>query len=269
MRLESVHIEIFRFFSHFKTEIRVAMTFHQADHPLLVIPGPIEVTDDVLFSNASPSQSHMSKGFTDTFGDAIRMFRKVLLTERGQPIIVAGSGTLGWDMVASNLTEPGDEALVLHSGYFGQSFADCFESYGTKVTQLKAPVGECPSREQIAEALKSKKFKVITITHVDTSTGVLTDPKMVSEVVREVSPDTLIVLDGVCSVGSEEIRMDEWSLDVVMCASQKGLGVPPGLTLVCASERAIKFVETRQTKVNSYYASWLNWLPGKDDELSE
>lgn len=245
------------------------MTFHQADHPLLVIPGPIEVTDDVLFSNASPSQSHMSKGFTDTFGDAIRMFRKVLLTERGQPIIVAGSGTLGWDMVASNLTEPGDEALVLHSGYFGQSFADCFESYGTKVTQLKAPVGECPSREQIAEALKSKKFKVITITHVDTSTGVLTDPKMVSEVVREVSPDTLIVLDGVCSVGSEEIRMDEWSLDVVMCASQKGLGVPPGLTLVCASERAIKFVETRQTKVSSYYASWLNWLPGKDDELSE
>jgi alanine-glyoxylate transaminase/serine-glyoxylate transaminase/serine-pyruvate transaminase len=57
--------------------------------------------------------------------------------------------------------------------------------------------------------------------------------------------------------------MDEWSLDVVMCASQKGLGVPPGLCLVCASETAIRVVETRTTKINSYFASWLNWLPGK------
>lgn len=244
-----------------------SMTFHQVEHPLLVIPGPIEVSDDVLFANASPSQSHMSKSFTETFGAAIKMFRQVLVTERGQPFIVAGSGTLGWDMVASNLTEPGDEALVLHSGYFGQSFADCFEAYGTKVTQLKAPVGQCPTREQIAEALKEKKYKVVTVTHVDTSTGVLSNPQMVAEVVREISPDTLVVLDGVCSVGSEEIRMDEWSLDVVMCASQKGLGVPPGLSLVCASERAIRAVETRKTKVNSYFASWLNWLPGKFDHF--
>ena len=239
------------------------MTFHQAAHPLLLIPGPIEVTDDVLLANATPSYSHMSKSFTETFGQAIKMFRQVLVTERGQPFIVAGSGTLGWDMVACNLIEPGEEALVLHSGYFGQSFADCFEAYDVKVTQLKAPVGQCPSREQIAEALKAKKYKVITVTHVDTSTGVLSDARMVAEVTRQVSPDTLVVLDGVCSVGSEEIRMDEWGLDVVMCASQKGLGVPPGLSLVCASERAIQTVQTRKTKVSAYFASWLNWLPGK------
>ena len=244
------------------------MTFHQNEHPLLVIPGPIEVSDDVLLANASASQSHMSKSFTETFGQAIKMFRQVLVTERGQPFIIAGSGTLGWDMVATNLTEPGDEALVLHSGYFGQSFADCFEAYGTKATQLKAPVGQFPSREQIAEALKAKKYKVVTITHVDTSTGVLSNPQMVAEVVREVSPDTLVVLDGVCSVGSEEIRMDEWSLDVVMCASQKGLGVPPGLSLLCASEKAIHVVETRKTKINSYFGSWLKWLPGKFEIFS-
>jgi alanine-glyoxylate transaminase/serine-glyoxylate transaminase/serine-pyruvate transaminase len=239
------------------------MTFHQVEHPLLVIPGPIEVSDDVLFANASPSQSHMSKSFTATFGAAIKMFRQVLVTETGQPFIVAGSGTLGWDIVAANLIEPGDEALVLNSGYFGQSFADCLEAYGAKVTQLKAPIGQCPSREQVTEALTAKKYKVVTVTHVDTSTGVLSNPQMVAEVVREVSPDTLVVLDGVCSVGSEEIRMDEWSLDVVMCASQKGLGVPPGLCLVCASEKAIHVVETRKTKINAYFVSWLKWLPGK------
>ncbi|CAF1356884.1 unnamed protein product [Adineta steineri] len=237
------------------------MTFHQVEHPLLVIPGPIEVSDDVLFANASPSQSHMSKSFTETFGNTIRMFRQVLVTERGQPIITAGSGTLGWDMIASNLTEPGDDVLVLNSGYFGQSFSDCLEAYGAKVTHLKAPIGQFPSREQLAEALKLKKYKMVTVTHVDTSTGVLSNPQMVSEVVRQVSPDTLVIVDGVCSVGSEEIRMDEWSLDVVMCASQKGLGVPPGLCLVCVSERAIHLVETRKTKISAYFASWLNWLP--------
>ena len=238
------------------------MTFQQNKHPLLVIPGPIEVTDDVLFANATPSQSHMSKSFTETFGECLRLFRQVLMTERGQPFIVAGSGTLGWDMVACNLTEEGDEVLVLHSGYFGQSFADCFEAYGAKATQLTAPVGECVSREQLAEALRAKKYKLVTVTHVDTSTGVLSDPRMVAEVVREISPDTFVVVDGVCSVGSEELRMDEWALDVIMCASQKGLGVPPGLGLVCVSERALRAVEMRQTKIHAYYASWLKWLPG-------
>jgi alanine-glyoxylate transaminase/serine-glyoxylate transaminase/serine-pyruvate transaminase len=243
------------------------MTFHQVEHPLLVIPGPIEVSDDVLFANASPSQSHMSKSFTATFGAAIKMFRQVLVTENGQPFIVAGSGTLGWDMVAANLIEPGDEALVLNCGYFGQSFADCLEAYEAKVTQLKAPIGQSPSREQVTEALTAKKYKLVTLTHVDTSTGVLSNPQMVAEVVREVSPDTLVILDGVCSVGSEEIRMDEWSLDVVMCASQKGLGVPPGLSLVCASEKAIRVVETRKTKINAYFVSWLKWLPGKYEKF--
>ena len=250
------------------SKTKLKMTFHQAEHSLLVIPGPIEISDDVLLANASPSQSHMSKGFTSTFGESIKMFRQILLTEHGQPFIVAGSGTLGWDMVAANLTEPDDEALVLHTGYFGQSFSDCFEAYGVKVTQLIAPVGERPSREQITEILQKKKFKVVTITHVDTSTGVLADPKMVSEVVRELSPDTFIVLDGVCSVGSEEIRMDEWSLDVVMCGSQKGLGVPPGLSLICVSERALASVQTRKTKINSYYTSWLRWLPGMKQKCS-
>jgi alanine-glyoxylate transaminase / serine-glyoxylate transaminase / serine-pyruvate transaminase len=244
------------------------MAFHQVKHPLLVIPGPIEITDDVLLANATPSQSHMSKSFTETFADAIKMFRQVLMTDRGQPIIVAGSGTLGWDMVACNLTQPGDEVLVLHTGYFAQSFTDCFEAYGVKVTQLKAPIGQCPTREQIADALKANQYKLITITHVDTSTGVLSDPRMIAEVVQEVSPDTLVILDGVCSVGSEEIRMDDWSLDVVMCASQKGLGVPPGLSLVCASERAVQAVETRKTRINSYFASWLNWLPGEFVSIS-
>ncbi|KAK7056205.1 hypothetical protein VNI00_002757 [Paramarasmius palmivorus] len=238
-----------------------AQSFKQLPHKLLVIPGPIEVSDDVLFANAHPSMSHVSPDFIPVFGDCIRMTRKVLFTKNGQPFLIAGSGTLGWDQVSANLIEPGDDVLVLHSGYFGDSFADCLTTYGANVDQVKAEIGAAVAIPEIEKALKSKKYKAVTFTHVDTSTGVLSDAKAVASIVRRVSPETLVVLDGVCSVASEEIQMDDWDIDVVLTASQKGLGVPPGLSILVASERAIKTFESRQKPVTSYYASWKKWLP--------
>ena len=73
---------------------------------------------------------------------------------------------------------------------------------------------------------------------------------------KRVSPDTLVVLDGVCAVASEEIRMDDWGIDVVLTASQKGLGTPPGLSILVASQKAIGVFEARKSPVTSYYASW-------------
>ncbi|PWN93169.1 putative AGX1-alanine-glyoxylate transaminase [Acaromyces ingoldii] len=235
--------------------------FKQAPHKLLVIPGPIEVGDDVLLANAHPSMSHMSPDFIPVLGDCIRMVRKVLFAPDAQPVITAGSGTLGWDHVAANVIEPGEDALVLNSGYFGDSFAECLETYGAKVDQLKAPIGSKPSLAEVEAKLKSKKYKVVTFTHVDTSTAVLSDAKGLGEVVKRVSPESILVLDGVCSVGSEEIRMQDWGIDVVLTASQKGLGCPPGLVILAASPKAIKAFEARKTRPNSYYGSWQKWLP--------
>ncbi|EPQ56393.1 PLP-dependent transferase [Gloeophyllum trabeum ATCC 11539] len=235
--------------------------FKQEPHRLLVIPGPIEVADDVLYANAHPSMSHVSAEFIPVLGDCIRMTRDVLLTSTGQPFIISGSGTLGWDQVASNLVEPGEDVLVLNTGYFGDSFAECLQTYGAKVDQITAEVGGVVSQADIESALKSKKYKIVTFTHVDTSTGVLSDAKAIAETVKKVSPDTLTVVDGVCSVASEEIRFDDWGIDVVLTASQKGLGTPPGLSILVASQKAIKVYENRKTPPNSYYASWKKWLP--------
>ncbi|KAJ3784368.1 pyridoxal phosphate-dependent transferase [Lentinula aff. detonsa] len=235
--------------------------FKQSPHKLLVIPGPIEVSDEVLFANAHPSVSHVSPDFIPVFGDCIRMMRTVVDTAEGQPFLIAGSGTLGWDQVASNLVEPGENALVLHSGYFGDSFADCLETYGANVDQLKAEIGAAVSQEAVADALKKKKYKLLTFTHVDTSTAVLSDAKAIVETVRRVSPETLVALDGVCSVASEEIHMDQWDVDVIIAASQKGLGTPPGLSILVASTRAIKVFNSRKSRPTSYYSSWKKWLP--------
>lgn len=193
------------------------------------------------------------------------MLRKLFQTTdpASQPFVISGSGTLGWDQAAANLAEPGDEVLVLHTGYFADSFADCFETYGVKATQLKASIGDRPQLDEIRKALKEKEYKIITITHVDTSTGVLSEIKAVSELVHKVSPDTLVVVDGVCSVGSEEIRFDDWGVDVVITASQKGISCPAGLSIVMASGRAIERFKNRKSRPTSYFASWKNWMPSE------
>ncbi|KAI0794015.1 PLP-dependent transferase [Fomes fomentarius] len=225
------------------------------------IPGPIEVTDEVLYANAHPSMSHISPDFIPVFGDAIRLTREVLFTQDAQPFLIAGSGTLGWDQVAANLLEPGENALVLNSGYFGDSFTDCLRTYGANVDEITAPFGDAVALSDLEAALKTKEYKVVTFTHVDTSTGVLSDAKGIAETVRKVSPGTLVVSDAVCAVASEEIRFDAWGLDVVLTASQKGLGTPPGLSILVASQKAIQVFENRKSPVTSYYASWKKWLP--------
>ncbi|OAX76910.1 hypothetical protein ACJ72_08797, partial [Emergomyces africanus] len=192
-----------------------------------------------------------------TFGESLTLLRRLFQTTSpaSQPFILAGSGTLGWDLVASNLIERGEDALVLHTGYFGDSLAACLETYGSKATQLKAPIGQQPSLAEIEQALTAKPYKLLTVTHVDTSTGVLADIKAIAALVRRVSPQTLVVVDGVCSVGAEEIAFDAWDLDVVITASQKAIGCPPGLSVVMLSGRAIERFQTRQSPPASYYAS--------------
>ncbi|KAF2100771.1 PLP-dependent transferase [Rhizodiscina lignyota] len=235
----------------------------QPEHPAVLIPGPVEFDDAVLQAMGHYSEPHTGAPFVNCFGDTLSMLRKLFITEdpASQPFVLSGSGTLGWDQVATNLVEPGDNVLVLHTGYFGDSFADCFESYGVNATQLKAPIGDRPQLDEIEKALKEKSYKIITVTHVDTSTGVLSELKSLSELVHRVSPDTLIAVDGVCSVGCEEIRFDDWKLDVVLTASQKAIGVPAGLSILMVSGKAMDRFNSRKSRPNSYFASWKNWLP--------
>ncbi|KAL9001123.1 MAG: hypothetical protein Q9169_000306 [Polycauliona sp. 2 TL-2023] len=236
---------------------------NQAEHPTLLIPGPIEFDDEVLQAMSHHSQSHVAAPFVATFGETLTMLRKLLQTSKSdsQPFVISGSGTLGWDFVAANLVEKGDDVLVLHTGYFADSFADCFETYGVHATQLKAPIGDRPQLPEVEKALKEKNYKLITVTHVDTSTGVLSEVQALSALVNRISPDTLVVVDGVCSVGSEDIQFDQWGIDAVLTASQKAIGCPAGLCIMMYSGRAIERFKNRKTSPGSYFASIKNWLP--------
>jgi len=229
------------------------------DRKLLMIPGPIEFEPAVLSAVGSPTTSHVDPHFIEIFGQAIERMRKVWMAPSGQPFIIAGSGTLAMDLAGANLIEPGDRALVLATGLFSDRFADLLSRYGAEVETLSFPLGETVDYKRVKGALDTGKFKLMTATHVDTSTGVRVDPKPFGALGKEYG--VLTILDGVCSVAGEEIRQEEWNIDVVLTASQKAIGVPPGLALLVASERAIAAFEGRKSPVRNYYADWGNWLP--------
>lgn len=226
---------------------------------LLMIPGPIEFESEVMLSMAVPTPSHVNPDFISVFSNSLKLLKAVCQSESGQAFIVAGTGTLAMDMAAANLIETGDKALVISTGYFGLRFAEILKRYGADVDILEAQVGDIVSMERIEEQLKSKKYKLLTFTHVDTSTAVLNNAKSIGALGKK--HNVLTVLDGVCSVAGEEIKQEAWGIDVVVTASQKAVGVPPGLALLVASQNAMKAFEQRKTPVANYYGDWANWLP--------
>lgn len=237
------------------------------DRKLLMIPGPIEFTPEVMRAMGMPTGSHIAPNVIEAFGRALERMREVFLCPDGQPFVIAGSGTLAMDLAAANLVEPGDKALVVNTGYFGDRFGAILERYGAAVTQVLAPaIGDAPSLEQVETALQEgasagseRGFKVMTITHVDTSTAVGTDIEALAALGRRYG--ALVVVDGVCGTAGEEMRQEEWGIDVALTASQKAIGVPPGLALVMAGPRAMEAFRGRTAPVGSYYADWTNWLP--------
>lgn len=230
------------------------------DRKLLMIPGPIEFDPAVLSELGKPTTSHLAPDFIEAFGQALERMRQVFMCQDGQPFIVAGSGTLAMDLAGANLVEPGDQAVVVNTGYFSDRFGVLLERYGAQVTHIRAEaVGGHPAIAAIEKVLVEVKPKLVTITQVDTSTAVLADVQAIARLGRQIG--ALVVVDGVCSVAGEELHMDEWGVDAALTASQKAIGTPPGLALVMVGARALEAFHRRKSPVLNYYGDWTNWLP--------
>ena len=229
------------------------------DRSLLMIPGPIEFEPAVLSALGEPTPSHVAPEFIEVFGQALERMREVFLAPDGQPFVIAGSGTLAMDLAGANLVEPGDRALVVNTGYFSDRYGELLGRYGAEVTHVRAPIGGRPALDEVEAALSAGRYKLMTVTHVDTSTGVVTDVQGLAALAR--AYDVLIVVDGVCSVAGEALRMTDWGVDVALTASQKAIGTPPGLALLVAGPRALEAFHQRRSDVGNYYADWTNWLP--------
>lgn len=229
------------------------------ERALLMIPGPVEFDPSVLRALSAPSLSHVSPEFIELFARALGRLREVCLTRDAFPFVVSGSGTLAMELAVANLVEEGDRALVVNTGYFSDRIATLLERHGAKVTQVRAPVGAAPSAEEVKDALSKGTFKVVTVTHVDTSTAVRADVQKILDAAN--AHGALSIVDGVCATGGEVFRQDAWGADVYLTASQKAVGVPPGLALLTVSQRALDAWRKRKTPVRSLYVDFAEWFP--------
>lgn len=229
------------------------------ERELLMIPGPTNVDPKVLRALSKPLLSHTSPEFVEIFKETLNNLKRVFMTEN-EVFVIAGSGTLALEIAVANLIEPGDKILNLVAGYFGEYFVKIAKAYGAKAKVLEVPWGEAVKPEIVRNALKEDAYKAVTVTHVETSTGVANPIREIGEIVRENS-DAFYVVDTVCSLGGMEVQVDEWNIDICASGSQKCLGVPPGLALLSASDKVLDYVKKRKNPPSFWYGNLLNWLP--------
>ena len=213
----------------------------------------------VVRAMATPPVVHLDPDLLAIYKEEQEQLRYVFQTENEWTLALSGTGTSGMEAALANLIEPGDKALVLSTGLFGDRFAESLERYGAVVRVLRFPLGETVDIDRVRSELDKDSYRLMTATHVDTSTGVRVDPRPLGLLGRE--HGVLTVLDGVCSVAGEVLHQEEWDIDVCFTASQKAIGVPPGLALLVASQRALEAWRQRTRPVANYYADWEKWLP--------
>jgi alanine-glyoxylate transaminase/serine-glyoxylate transaminase/serine-pyruvate transaminase len=226
---------------------------------LLMIPGPTAIAAEILAAGARPVLSHSDPLMRSFIAESLARLRNLFDAPASQPIISAGSGTLAMDIGLANLIEPGDRVLLIESGVFAGRFHTIAKRNGAEVRVTAAPLGQVIDPDQVRREIESFRPKVVTITHVDTSTGVRLDVEPLSRLARE--RDALVVVDGVCSIGGEEFHGDAWGVDVGFTASQKAIGAPPGLAIISVGQRARAARDNRRTEFPGYFTDFNNWLP--------
>ncbi|MEM0141624.1 MAG: alanine--glyoxylate aminotransferase family protein [Thermoplasmatales archaeon] len=224
---------------------------------ILMIPGPIEYEDDVLNKMSLPTISHTSREFISAFRDSLNDVSTIFgASGNSVPFIISGSGTLAMEASTVNFITRDSRVLVVSTGYFGDRFANLLSRFTKNVEIMKQPLGTAVDSNELLERALKNSYDVITITHVDTSTGVKNDIKEIAEKLK--GTDSLLIVDAVCSAGAEPLNMD-WGIDVAFSASQKALGAPPGLAVGVVGERALQRMGNREPL--TYYSDLRNWLP--------
>jgi alanine-glyoxylate transaminase/serine-glyoxylate transaminase/serine-pyruvate transaminase len=229
------------------------MTLSPAEAPLrrLMGPGPLDIHPRVYRALTSPVIGHMDPAYLKTLEQIGERLRRVFQTKNKVTHAAPGTGTSGMEACVANLMEPGDPVLVCVHGYFGDRIRQMAERQEAEVTVIQSEWGRPTDPEKVAAALKTKAYKVLTLVHAETSTGVL--QPMTDIIALAKKHGVMILLDTVTSLGGVELKADEWGLDAAYSCSQKCIGAPPGLAPVTFSERAIQAAKNRKHPIRSWY----------------
>ncbi len=213
----------------------------------LFTPGPTPVPPQVLAALAEPVLHHRGPDFRAVLGRCLGRLEEAFRTER-EVLVFTASGSGAMESAVANVLSPGDRALVVSAGYFGERWAAIARAYGAEVDELGYAWGETPAAADLDGRLDG--VKAIFLTHSETSTGVVADIRALAAAAKEAG--ALVVVDAISSLGAVPLETDAWDLDVVVAGSQKALMTPPGLALASVSPGAW----ARRGEAPRFYFDW-------------
>ncbi len=216
----------------------------------LLAPGPTPVPPEVLLSMAMPIIHHRSPDFLPVL-DSAKKGLQWLYQTKNDVLILASTGTGGMVGAVNNFFNPGEKVLVINGGKFGERWTKICQAYGLKVEEVVVEWGYSIKPDAVETALKKDpEIKAVFVQATETSTGVYHDIEGLGKVIKNY-PNTLFVVDAISALVAQDIRTDEWGIDIMVGGSQKGLMLPPGLAFVSVSDKAWKKNET--SKMPRFY----------------
>lgn len=207
----------------------------------MFVPGPVDVDPSVLAAQAQPMLPHRSAEFEAIFQRASQKAQQIFYTQ-ARVFLVTASGTGLHEAAVRNFAR--QDILACVNGAFARRWYEVAVSNGKQVDLLETAWNQPILPEQVAEALQRKHYEALLLVHNETSTGLQNPVPEIAAAARQVSPDTLICVDAVSSLGGVKIEMDAWGLDMLLTSSQKCLALPPGLALAGVSDRALAYAES-------------------------
>ncbi len=208
----------------------------------LLIPGPTPIPPRVSKAMARPIIGHRSPEYEEILKRVVENLKYVFQTEN-DILVFSSSGTGGMEASIVNLLSPGDKVIALACGAFGERFVKILERFGMEVIPLRCEWGEVIDSRLVAKELdRNRVIRAVFATLVETSTGVVNDIKSLGKICKE--HKVLLIVDAVSGLGVEELKTDNWGVNVVISASQKGLMTPPGLSFISLSQMAWEASET-------------------------
>ena len=222
----------------------------------LQIPGPTNVPDRVLHAIAKATIDHRGPEFAALGREVLAGVRDVFQT-KGAVVIFPSSGTGAWEAALVNTLSPSDRVLAFETGEFGRLWIEVAKKLGLVVdvvdTDWRHGVDPAIVESKLTDD-KAHAIKAVLVVHNETSTGVVSRVPLVREAMNRAKHPALLIVDTVSSLASIDYRHDEWGVDVTLAGSQKGLMVPPGLSLQAIGARALEAMKS--SRMPRAYWSW-------------
>lgn len=231
----------------------------------LMTPGPVPVAENVRAARSlACTHPDIDLDFYEYYKETCELISNLLHTKHNS-LILGGEGILGLEAACASLTEANDRVLVIDNGVYGKGFADFVSLYDGNPVLYSTDYRETINVEALHEYLEmDHDFKYATIVHCDTPSGMLNDISRICPLLKEYG--ILTVVDSVSAMFGEDVRVDDYQIDILCGGSQKVVSAPPGLTFVTISDAAYHKMHNRKSKIYSFYCNLLifdNWYEKK------